>query len=197
MKQPNAKYIKHRSEIKNGDIILFRGKDIIPRIIQFFDKSYYSHVGVVFESNGRLLMIDSDKKGVDPHFLSSRMAEFHDFCVIKPKSWSKSEIDKAVSAVLEKAEHDIKYDMGLIVQIFLKRVLKLKINWENKNKDICSEFARRFVRLLKPERTNCFENEKIYSNFITPWDCLLYADENFEILFDDSDKSKYRKRIEA
>lgn len=197
MKQPNEKYFKLRSEIENGDIILFRGKEIIPRLIQFFDKSYYSHVGVVFESNERLLIIDSDKKGVDPHFLSSRMAEFYDFCILKPKNWSKSEKNKAVSDILEKAEHDIKYDMGLIVQILLKRIFGSKLNWDNINKDICSEFARRFIRLLVPVKTSCFENENIHSEFITPWDYILYADENFEILYDESDKDKFRKRVEA
>lgn len=40
-------------EIQDGDLLLFRGKGFIARVIQFFTNSIYSHAGMVTWVNGR------------------------------------------------------------------------------------------------------------------------------------------------
>ena len=188
------KYNKYRSEIKNGDIVLFRGASIQSRLIQKFDNAYYNHIGLVFESNKRLLILDSNAPGVNPDFLSSRMEENNDFCIISPISWDENQIAEAVGAALDKAASHIKYDFDLLAEIAIYRETKIKLNLDNTNKDICSEFVRRYTSLLTPAPI-CFDPKNLPTPFITPWDFIIYADSTqFKIKFDDINHQDYRAK---
>jgi hypothetical protein len=187
------KYDLNRDQIKNGDLVLFRGKSQLSRQIQMYDDAYYNHVGLVIESNGRLLVIDSNARGVNPELLSVRIDEYIDFCIIRPQAWTDTQITAAVSSALERAEKHIKYDFFLLLQIALYRKSGIRINLNTKNRDICSEFGRRYIQYFTNPKSTCFERPNLPTEFITPWDFIVYADKNFEILFDDSDHSKFRK----
>lgn len=187
------KYEELRSDIRNGDIICFRGTSFTSKLIHYFDKAYYSHIGLVFVSNNRLFMIDSNSHGVNPKFLSEVMHASSDFCIIRPQAWSDNQISTSVGIVFDRAERRIKYDFNLMPQIVLFRVFGIVKDFEKSARDICSEFVRRFTRRLSP-KSICFEQPNIPTNFITPWDFILYADEKYSILYDESPKEKYRAK---
>jgi len=191
-----TKYIELRSNLRHGDIVLFRGKALSSRIIQWLDEGYYNHMGLVFTVGERKLILDSSAPGVNPYFLSERMKMYTDFCVIRPAVWDTDEISRGVDAVMRKAENGIRYDFKLLLQIVLYR----KAGWIEKlnsgHKDICSEFIRRYIRHLSP-RSTCFESPPLPTSCITPWDFIIYANSQFEILYDRSDKDKFRKVIKS
>ncbi len=158
-------YPELREKINNGDIILFRGIGIRAWLTQYFDKSYYNHAGVVFISNERYFSLDSNADKIDPLFLSHKMKKYTHFCIVRPVGWYQFEINDAVRKIMHKDE---------------------KVNLHKKDKASSAQFIRRYLNKLNPPAT-CYENSN------TPWDFIIYADEKFKIIGDDSDKAKYRK----
>jgi hypothetical protein len=141
----SEKYNKYRNIIKNGDIILFRGNRLLARLIQYFDSAYYNHVGIAMECNGRLFIIDSNACGVEPEFLSTRMKKYTDFGILRINQ-SQNEINNDLTQVLIRAEDHIKYDFLLALRVAVARKIGYDFkNLGNSNKDICSEWVRRFT----------------------------------------------------
>lgn len=188
------KYELLRPQIQHGDMILFRGKGLMGSLICASDNSYYSHIGIVFKSQDRFFIIDSNKHGVSPKFLSTVIAESVDFCIVRPLAWSESNIINALNKIIDAAEKNISYDFGSIIQILLYRKLHITCHFDNDNRDTCSEFVRRYVRQLSDPVSSCFEQSHLPTNFIAPWDFILYADSSFTILFDESKRTCYRKK---
>lgn len=188
------KYEQLRSQLLHGDMIMFRGKGVMGSLICAADSSYCSHIGIVFKSQDRLFIIDSNKHGVSPKFLSTVIGESVDFCILRPLDWSEQKIADALNKTIDAAEKNISYDFGSIVQILLYRKLRVTCRLDNDSRDTCSEFVRRYVRQLADPASTCFEPPHLPTNFIAPWDFVLYADSSFCVLFDDSNRSKYRKK---
>ncbi len=181
------KYIDNRDQIQKGDIILFRGNAFISRGIRWLDNAPYNHAGLVFEACGRKLVLESTGHGVNPRFLSVVMQKekYTDFCIIRPTAWTGEQVSAALESVLDCSEEVIKYDHKLILQIAIQRLIKRNVRLDSQRCDICSEFTRRYTRFLSNPVAENFEMPRLPNEFITPWDFVLYASPNFEILFDD------------
>ena len=176
------KYTKLREEIKNGDLILYRGSSIMAKGILYFDKAYYNHIGVVWRPQGvdRVLTLDMWTEGLDCVPVSRRMEGYKDFCILRPKV-SNLKIESAIAESLEEWDgRNIKYDNSLILRIALIKKTGIDISGLGKKGNfICSEFAQYYCDLL---------GLKTYSmiNLITPEDFRRYIDENFELIYDDA-----------
>ena len=192
--QITKKYEQLRPQLKHGDIILFRGKGMMGSLICATDSSYYSHIGIVFKSQDRFFIIDSNKHGVSPKFLSTVIGQSIDFCIVRPLAWTELQITAALNKTIDAAEKNISYDFGSIVQIMLYRKLHITCKSDTDSRDICSEFVRRYVRQFAEPVSTCFEQPHVPTNFIAPWDFILYADASFSILFEESNRARYRKK---
>jgi hypothetical protein len=53
-----------RSQIKNGDVLMYRGRSLQSRIIMFITRSNYSHAGIAGWWNNRLMVMEAVGKGV-------------------------------------------------------------------------------------------------------------------------------------
>ena len=181
------KYLKNRGQIQQGDIILFRGNALISRAIRWLDNAPYNHAGLVFEAHGRKFVMESTGSGVNPRFLSVVMKKekYTDFCVIRPKTWTVEQISTALESAFDASEQMIEYDHKLILQIAIKRLTNRNVRMDSQRLDICSEFARRYARLLADPMADNFEMPRMPNEFITPWDFVLYADPHFDVFFDD------------
>jgi len=189
------KYKNVRSDINNGDIILFRGTHLLARIIHWGDamkdeggnwhNAYYNHCALVFKKGERLLTIDSVAKGVQPHFLSELMRDYVDFCIIRPTVFSGSQFDDAVNKAIDRAEQKIKYDFWMLPKIGLYR----RFGWDNKDlgsadRDTCSEFTGGRYAANSLGITSYKEIiEK--QGFITGEDHIRYINNQAKVLFDD------------
>lgn len=141
------KYTRIRPQIEDGDIILFHGNGIIARIIQNCDKSYYNHVGIVFEKLGTLYIMDANANGVECDRLSFRIGKYSnggDFTIVKPLC-EKALIEYNLKEILKRSEKWIKYD-------FInggKELLNRKFGWSlnvklNNKRDICSDYVSQY-----------------------------------------------------
>lgn len=145
------KYERIRPFIKHGDIILFRGRGILARIIQNCDSSYWNHVGVVLEINGSLFIIDSNATGVQADRLSWRIMKYQkgDFAIIQSDQ-SKEVVNYHMSQLLKRADTKwIRYDFINGVKELLNRKFNLKLKIRpTDDRDICSDWVRRYAEGL-------------------------------------------------
>ncbi len=61
---PDLDYGQSRSHIKNGDVLMYRGRSIESRIIRLVTGSPYSHAGLAAWWNDRLMVLEAVGKGV-------------------------------------------------------------------------------------------------------------------------------------
>jgi hypothetical protein len=57
-------YLRVRNKIKDCDILLYRGKSFLSKIIRLLTKSEYSHAGIAVWWNDRLMVLEAVEKGV-------------------------------------------------------------------------------------------------------------------------------------
>jgi len=64
-KEPKElKYTDVRQDIKQGDILLYKGRTFVSWAIKFFTRSEYSHAGIAVKWNDRLMVMEAIRKGV-------------------------------------------------------------------------------------------------------------------------------------
>jgi hypothetical protein len=66
-----------RSQIKNADILLYRGTDTVSRGIRWLSRSQYSHAGLVVWWNDRLMVLEAVGNGVVAMPLSMNLKKHH------------------------------------------------------------------------------------------------------------------------
>ncbi len=171
------KYKVIRPLIKDGDLVLFRGTKILAKIIQNCDKAYFNHIGIVIETHGALLIVDSQAEGVVSDRLSKRINDYNggDFCVIH----SLNEVsDDALNNLMKRQDKsDILYDYGN----GFKELLNRKFGWNLKIKpsekrDICSDFVYEYA--LRNKMILPFENRVAF-----PMDYIRHRNEDTTIVY--------------
>lgn len=70
-------YKNVRSDIKDGDVLLYRGTGFFSRIIQIATRSKYSHTGIAAWWNDRLMVLEAVRRGVMVTPLSKNINDYH------------------------------------------------------------------------------------------------------------------------
>lgn len=146
------KYKAARPILRTGDIILFRGTDLIDKAIQMADKAYFNHIGIIWQAEERFLICDATGgRGVNIDFLSTRMKQETDFCVLRVMK-PTFKIEWALQKALLLGDEGYGYNYLFILQIALKNLF----GWDfkrlsNKNSFICSKFVQYYTDLLDIE----------------------------------------------
>lgn len=141
-------YDEIRPMLTNGCLFLTSKDAIISKFIRWTDnKASMSHIGMLivqeFEGEKRVMVIDSNARGVKPEFFSTRLKKIDNFIIIKPTTEQRI-IDKSVFDSIDRASKGIKYDFtnGLKEMWNRKgRWFKFKIKPSDDN-DICSDYTR-------------------------------------------------------
>jgi len=146
------KYIRVRPYIKDGDLILFRGRSLLSRIIQWSDKAHYNHIGVVINKFGALYIVDSNERGVQADRLSWRISKHRggDFAIIQSIT-TDMELRYELHRLLNKSDDKwIKYDYLNGFKELLNRAFKLKLRITKRDEhDICSDYVSEYAVGLK------------------------------------------------
>lgn len=181
MKKPiNDKYSFVRNDIRNGDIILYRGDGILAKLIRFFDESYYTHIGIVWKHEGsnRLLTLDMWSNGISLVPLSRRIDRYVDFCVLRPKV-TKKMTSSAINTLLKQWDgEEINYDTALLLRIAIIKKTGVNITGIGESdKFICSELVQQYTDILGFDE---YSDIKL----ITPQDFLRHLNSsNINLLF--------------
>ncbi len=73
----NLPYEDVRSRIRDGDVLMYRGRTIPSRVIQWATRSRYSHAGLAAWWNGRLMVLEAVGRGVVVTPLSANVRHYH------------------------------------------------------------------------------------------------------------------------
>lgn len=176
MEYIQERYNTIRDSIKDGDIFLFRGTSFLAHLIRFFDDAYFTHAGIAYWQYGRVMIIDSNAKGVRPDFISERIEEYIDFSILRMNT-TPDKIREGMIKAFEKADAGIQYDFILLLKIAIYRKTGINIAQFGRNScDICSEWARRVSVLCG---IKCYSQDvKQLQDFITPEDFIRHRDYN-------------------
>ena len=66
-----------RSQFKDGDILMFKGKGTLSSIIKWKTDSEYSHAGLTAWWNDRLMVLEAVGKGVEARPISYTLKQYH------------------------------------------------------------------------------------------------------------------------
>lgn len=73
----DREYREVREEMKNGDVLLFRGRNLASRAVQWATRSRYSHAGIVAWWNDRLMVMEAVGRGVSVTPISASVGHYH------------------------------------------------------------------------------------------------------------------------
>lgn len=142
------KYNRLRALIKDGDIIVFHGTGIMAKLIQFCDKSWANHTGIIFKSHGALFIEDSNASGVQSDRLSWRIKKYKggDFKIIRPNIERQLIIDELSNLLMRGDSKWIQYDFINGGKELLNRLFKIKLKIKLKDSHaICSDYTSKYV----------------------------------------------------
>lgn len=153
METISEKYKRIRSQIKDGDFILFSGTGIVASVIREADSdSFASHIGRVVKIKNRFLIIDSNARGNHPEWLSTRIDSYYknsDFIVIRSNVDEDILQSNIIDFINESDDARTKYDFRNGIKELLNRAFgfKLKIKLRGKY-NICSQSVRKSFQAL-------------------------------------------------
>ena len=141
-------YNEIRSIAKDGDILFFHvdNKHFLSKLVSWFTKSQYTHVGFLFWYKDRLMLVDSGTVGGSRIILASKYYDNTFDLIPAPISWEEIE-EKALSRS-GTAQYGWFSAMYIgIREVMLKHFhIKLPVDKHNRNK-ACSEFVAEVLNL--------------------------------------------------
>jgi|688.fasta_scaffold269737_2 hypothetical protein len=141
-------YNEIRSIAKDGDILFFHvdKRRFLSKLVSWFTKSQYTHVGFVFWFKNRLMLIDSGIKGGSRIILASKYYDNTFDLVSAPKIWSDIE-ERALarSGTAHYGWFSAAY-IGIREFMFTHFHIQLPMDKKNRNK-ACSEFVAEILNL--------------------------------------------------
>jgi len=184
MELEKLKYDKIRSQIKDGDILLYKGKGlfrsgIVATLVQIVTRSAYSHAGIAVWWNKRLMVIEAVRNGVIVNPLSLSLNRYH--ATVEWYSCNEEIIsdEKRCEMILYAQE-----ELGKSFAVFLAFWFMIKIlfigrfsksdRFHREKRYYCSEFVSNvYTRVgldLKKERSDRYisPDDIAHSNLLLP-----------------------------
>ena len=158
------KYEEVRHQIKNGDILLFKGTNLGSWIVQKATRSPYSHAGIAAWWNERLMVMEARGKGVSANPFSVSVAHSHGavewFTCVK----DISDEDRLKMIVFAQEELGKSYGRLKTIALGLKTLLSHDLDKRDRlrreRKLFCSEYVARVYNSigldLKKQRSDRF-----------------------------------------
>ncbi len=145
-----AKYNEVRKQIKDGDVLLYKGKGIftsgiVPTLVQWVTDSPYAHAGIAARWNDRLMVIEAIGRGVITNPISRSLERYK-----ATVEWfqCKKEIPDYVRCNMVKiAQEDLGKRYAILrtvwfaIKILFIRKFKKTDERREENKYFCSQFV--------------------------------------------------------
>jgi uncharacterized protein YycO len=145
MNAPLREYTDVRSDIRDGDVLLYTGRSAVSRWIRHTTGSKYSHAGIAFWWHGRLTVLEAVRSGVVATLLSRNVAHYNGGVELFQCA---KEIDDAYRAEMVRFAQDLlgnRYSIWKALVVFFY----LTFNWKRDTRDklrrtgslFCSHFV--------------------------------------------------------
>lgn len=136
-------YKKVRDKIKDGDILMYKGKGFTSWMVKKFTRSQYSHAGITVWWNNRLMVMEAVGKGVVLTPLSRNVENYHG-----EVEWYQFHKDvprdlREVMVITAQEELGKEYDMKGVIGLGIKILFNIKPDFTKKkpNKLFCSQYV--------------------------------------------------------
>ncbi len=154
----NVQYQSIRDEIRTGDILLFRGRRRLSRVIEWISRSPYSHVAFLTRWEDRVIAMQSDLRGVEVIPASMLVCQYEG----KVEWWrlgahyrqafdERDFLDRALTLI------GIRYGYLDLLGVGLRMLMGMTVNRKLSRVRPGTLFCSSFV-------SYCYENEKITIN---------------------------------
>jgi hypothetical protein len=145
MENKISRYEEVRLQIKNGDVIMYKGKKIFPRLIRWLTKSSYSHAGIAVWWNERLMVMETVMKGVRVAPLSRNIYQHKgnvEWFSCKKEISEGDRLRMVIFAQEELGKSYARWKTVLFgVKVLFKRDLSKKDELRMENKLFCSQYV--------------------------------------------------------
>jgi hypothetical protein len=148
LKQKSETKIRYdvvRPHIKNGDVLMFKGKYRSSFLIKWLTKSSYSHAGIAVWWNKRLMVMETVEEGVRIIPLSRKIDSYRgnvEWFTCNRKISKRDRLKMVISAQEELGKSYAKWKTIVFGwKIFFKRKLSEKDDLRRENKLFCSQYV--------------------------------------------------------
>jgi len=140
-----TRYDVIRPHIKNGDVLMFKGKYRSSFFIQWSTKSVYSHAGIAVWWNKRLMVMEAVEEGVRIIPLSRKIESYRgniEWFTCKKEISKRDRLRMVISAQEELGKRYAKWKTIVFGwKILFKRKLSEKDELRKENKLFCSQYV--------------------------------------------------------
>jgi hypothetical protein len=147
-----ARYEEIRLQIKDGDVFLYRGKGIVPRMIRWLTHSTYSHAGVAAWWNERLMVMEAVMRGVRVTPLSRNLFQHKgsvEWFTCKKEISEEDRLRMVIFAQEELGKSYARWKAVLFgLKVLFKRDLGKKDELRMENKLFCSQYVARIYNAI-------------------------------------------------
>jgi hypothetical protein len=144
-KKKNIGYDVIRPHIKNGDVLMFKGKYRSSFLIKWLTKSPYSHAGIAVWWNERLMIMEAVMRGVSVAPLSRNIYQHNgnvEWFTCKKEISEEDRLKMVIFAQEELGKSYAKWKAVLFgLKVLFKRDLSKKDELRMENKLFCSQYV--------------------------------------------------------
>jgi hypothetical protein len=145
MENKISRYEEVRLQIKNGDVIMYEGKSMVPKLVSWFTRSPYSHAGIAVWWNERLMVMEAAMRGVMVMPLSRNIFRHKgkvEWFTSKQEISDEDRLRMVIFAQEELGKSFARWKAVLFgLKILLNRNLSKKDQLRMENKLFCSQYV--------------------------------------------------------
>ena len=145
MENKISRYEEVRLQIKNGDVIMYEGKSMVPKLVSWFTRSPYSHAGIAVWWNERLMVMEATMRGVRVMPLSRNIFKHKgkvEWFTSKQEISDEDRLRMVIFAQEELGKSFARWKAVLFgLKILLNRNLSKKDQLRMENKLFCSQYV--------------------------------------------------------
>lgn len=143
-------YSRVRSEISDGDVILFRGNAELSKVISDISQSAYSHTGLALTWYGRRMLLSAEMPKIQVLPLSIVVAKYNgriDWYKLVPEARARLDIQKLALEAL--VNLGVEYGTDKLFELASHFILGTEADDDNANPRtmVCSQYVSRCFRL--------------------------------------------------
>jgi hypothetical protein len=140
-------YIEVRDQLKDGDVLLYRGQGMFATSVRLLFKSPYSHAGIVVWWGNRLMVMEAVGKGVIASPLSQNLRRTHGGVDCFQYKSALSDDKRAVMVEFAQLQLGKEYNLWVLLVSGMRALLRLSLQDKNgqfrhaAGKYFCSQYV--------------------------------------------------------
>lgn len=138
-------YQQYRSDMKDGDVLLFKGKGLLSSIIKWKTDSAYSHAGIVLWWNERLMVLEAVGRGVMATPISYNLNKYQGGIDYYRSARDIDNATRKAMAQFAQSQLGKEYDTAQLIRFGLKLMVGSRLNSSDRSQKTGQYFCSQYV----------------------------------------------------